>query len=143
MGMMGEGTLGPHGRLQKPGQRPTTSTVTSLSVQGKGPSAVVRRNPWLRPTPDYRPVERLWNASLSSEASGTGRFRTHSSGAPWAQCVRMFGCVTTRCTGQFGVGGTIPIGVSRCWVAHGPVNPTTEDGESEGAAEQGDEADEA
>ena len=57
--------------------------------------------------------------------------------------VRMFGCVTTRCTGQFGVGGTIPIGVSRCWVAHGPANPATEDAESEGAAEQGDEADEA
>ena len=54
----------------------------------------------------------------------------------------MFGCVTARCTGQFGVGGTIPTGVSRCWVAYDPVGRATQHAESEGAAEQRDEADE-
>jgi len=37
---------------KRDGQGLTTSTVTSPAVQGKGPSAVVPRNPWLCPTPD-------------------------------------------------------------------------------------------
>ncbi len=47
------------------------------------------------------------------------------------------------CTDQFGLGGTIPTGVSRGWVACGPVGPATEHAESEGAAERADAADEA
>ena len=104
---------------------------------------MVPRSPWLRPTPDYGPVERLWNASLFSEASGTARVRANSSRASGAWFVRMFGLRHGRGTGHFGVGGTIPTGVSRCWIAEDPAGPATEHAESEGAAEQRDEADEA
>jgi hypothetical protein len=71
-------------------------------------------------------VERLalqrgvWHGAIQNRLERGVRARCVRARCVRARCVRMFGCVTTRCTGKFGVGGTIPTGVSRCWAAYGP-----------------------